>query len=138
MTTLQNTIRNYVEEETVKLGLTRAEISEEGKLYFGDIDFGDECAGSAIIGSELLNNLPSVFDRENLAYAIDTAAMLEDEMSSLNKSLKEYMLLEQAQSVSLSDIRKIIEQEYARLEGTIDYHMTEHGNDISHLLSGDY
>lgn len=142
MTILNNavtgTVRSYVELESEKLGLTNASIDDNGNVDFYDIDFGDSCAGEAITESELLNNLPSAFDQENLAYHIDTVAILEDEKDKLNHCLKEYMLLEGYQAVSLEEIKKIISEEYERLSLSFSATISDQGNDISHLISGDY
>jgi hypothetical protein len=133
-----NTVRNYVELESEKLGLTNASIDEMGNIDFYDIDFGDSCAGEAITESDLLNNLPSVFDQEELAYHIDTVAILEDEKEQLHFCLKEYMLLERSQEVSLEEIKKIISEEYERLSLSFSATMSDQGNDITHLINGDY
>lgn len=135
---VENTVRNYVETESWKLGLTNASIDDDGMLNFYDIDFGDSCAGEAIMESDLLNNLPSIFDQENLAYHIDTIAILEDEKERMNCYLKEYMLLEKSQEVSLEEVKKIISEEYGRLKQSYPPTLSDKGNDISHLISGDY
>ncbi len=140
-TTLKDTVKIYVEKESAKLGLLGSVITPTGKLEFQRMEFFESCAGESIVDSELINNIPSEESKEQISYSLDTAAVLEDDKNNLSNTEKERLKAEKTQEVELAYVTRIIEEEYNRLRNSVityEASVSEEGNSISHLITGDF
>jgi hypothetical protein len=140
-TTLKDTVKIYVEKEAIKLGLLGSNITTKGKLEFQRIEFFESCAGESIVDSKLINNIPSEESKEQISYSLDTAAILEDDKNNLSNTEEERLKARKTQEIELAYVTRIIEEEYNRLKNSVityEAPVSEEGNDISHLITGDF
>ncbi len=137
----EDTVRTYVEREASKLGFLNAVMTIKGKLKFQGIGFGDGCAGEAIINSALINNLISEEDKDQISYSIDTVSILEDDKNNLASTSLERLVAERTQDVELAYVTRIIEEESIRLRASVityEAPISQGGNDITHLITGEF